>query len=69
MPEIIGAKYKNTFLHHYLGVITWFWRLDITREDPVNGTANLKWVLARVPQPKPDDPSVRFRLVEEVFSP
>jgi hypothetical protein len=69
LAAIIGAKYKNTFLHHYFGVVTWFWRLEITKADPVYGEMKLKWVLARIPQPKPGDAAVKIRLVEEEFAP
>jgi hypothetical protein len=63
LSAIIGERYKKTFLHHYFGVVTWFWQLEITKSD----TLKLRWVLARVPQEKNGDAPIELRLIEEEF--
>jgi hypothetical protein len=63
LAVIIGERYKKTFLHHYFGVVTWFWRLEVTKSDSLK----LRWILARVPREKTGDASIEYRLVEEEF--
>ncbi len=69
LKVIIGEKYKSTFLHHYLGVITWFWQIDVRLIDDEPTSMKLKWIIARIPQEMDGDMKKEFRLIEEEFLP
>jgi hypothetical protein len=60
LPQVIGAP-AGSRIYQYLGVITWFWRVTITR-----GSAREQLIVARVPA----SPAVTavFEVVEERFS-
>jgi hypothetical protein len=67
LQALIGDKYQKTFLHHYIGVITWFWELQVQCvDDEVH--ALLRWVLARMPVERETYDAVEFRLIEEDIS-
>lgn len=57
--------YKKTFLHHYIGVKTWFWELTIETEDDTDNKMKLCWIVSRVPQKPIDQDKIEYRLVEE----
>ncbi len=63
LKSLVGEKYEETVLHHYFGVRTWFWRIDVS-----DGKLELAWVLARLPQEDPDA-GASFQLVEESIRP
>ena len=65
LESVIGEKYQKTFLHHYLGVMTWFWELQVRYIDSEQVQATLRWVLAKVPQENGIYDTVEFRLIEE----
>jgi hypothetical protein len=59
LKGLLGAAAEKTPLAHYLGVRTWFWRLEVT-----GPTRRLAWVLARMP----GDGASELRIVEEQWS-
>jgi hypothetical protein len=61
LRRIIGVAEDNRILQ-YLGVITWFWKITVSRE-----TASLVLIVARLPSEGESAP--RFLITEERFSP
>lgn len=57
--KLVAAPGKSR-IYQYLGVVTWFWRLTVAKQD-----ARLELVIARVPGP-PGEPT-RFLIVEERY--
>jgi hypothetical protein len=68
LQALIGDKYQKTFLYHYLGVMTWFWELQVQYVENERAQASLRWVLARVPEESGTYDTVEFRLIEEEIS-
>jgi hypothetical protein len=68
LNTVIGQNYQKTFLHHYLGVITWFWELHVIIIEDDKSSAALKWIIARVPHENGSPYNVSFRLIEEEIS-
>lgn len=62
LEAMIGEKYAETLLHHYLGCRTWFWKIYIEGEK-----FKLTRIIARMPEEK-EEGEPRFRLVEEDLS-
>ena len=61
LQQIIGAP-EDSRIYQYLGVVTWFWRITLSR-----GATRLDLVVARVPSE--DGSAPRFLISEERFSP
>jgi hypothetical protein len=61
LRQIVGAPEDNR-IYQYLGVVTWFWKLTVTR-----GSARLELIVARVPSA--DGGTPRFLIVEERYFP
>jgi hypothetical protein len=68
LQAVIGERYQKTFLHHYIGVTTWFWELQVQCIENGQAQAALRWVLARVPEESADCDAVEFRVIEEDIS-
>ncbi len=68
LEVIIGDNYKKTFLHHYIGVTTWFWQIEITSSNDEHGPLTLRWIVVRVPQDSGREDEIEYRLLEEEFS-
>jgi len=67
LEVIIGDNYKKTFLHHYIGVTTWFWQIEITSSNDEHGSLTLRWIVVRVPQDSEREDEIEYRLLEEEF--
>ena len=67
LESIIGERYRGTFLHHYLGVTTWFWRIEIETRSGEEGPISLKWIVARIPSGQKNSDEREYRLIEEEF--
>jgi hypothetical protein len=65
LQAVIGENYLKTFLHHYIGVITWFWELNIQSFENDQDQASLRWVIARVPEEGESHDTIQLRLIEE----
>jgi hypothetical protein len=63
LKALVGEKYQETVLHHYFGVRTWFWRIDVS-----DGKLELVWILARLPQ-EDQEAGASFQLIEESIRP
>lgn len=63
LKSLAGPKFEETLLHHYFGVRTWFWRIDVS-----DGKLALAWILARLPREDPQA-GASFQLVEESIRP
>jgi len=59
LRQIMGAPDDNR-IYQYLGVVTWFWKITVTR-----GSARLELIVARVPTD--DGRAPRFLIVEERY--
>lgn len=59
LESYIGNIYSKTLLHHYLGTITWFWKIEVSFNNK-----RLEWIIARVPL-KNISNKHNFRLIEE----
>jgi len=68
LESIIGNKYIGTFLHHYIGVTTWFWQIEIETHSGEGDPFSLKWVVARIPSGPKNADKREYRLIEEEFS-
>ncbi len=68
LESIIGERYKSTFLHHYVGVTTWFWQIEIETHSGEYGHVSLKWIVARIPSGPKNSDQREYRLIEEEFS-
>jgi hypothetical protein len=68
LESIIGDRYTGTFLHHYVGVTTWFWRIEIETDSGEGSHVSLKWIVARVPSGPKNSDKKEYRLIEEEFS-
>ena len=69
---IAGPRYQKTFLHHYVGVRTWFWEIRVSLIDKTGGDGkpsstqrSLQWIVARVPLEASSSGGEEFRVVEE----
>jgi len=62
LKALIGEKYAETLLHHYLGCRTWFWNIYVEGEK-----LKLTRIIARMPE-EAEEGAPEFRLVEEDFS-
>jgi len=62
LKTLIGEKYSETLLHHYLGCRTWFWEIYVEGEK-----LKLTRIIARMPE-EAEEGKMEFRLVEEDFS-
>lgn len=62
LGAMIGEKYAETLLHHYLGCRTWFWKIYVEGEK-----LKLTRIIARLPEEK-EEGEPEFRLVEEDLS-
>jgi hypothetical protein len=60
---LIGPEYRDGFLHHYIGVTTWFWELQVNSLQGVS----LRMVLARVPSQDQYSTVRRYRVIEEEY--
>jgi hypothetical protein len=68
LEMIIGEKYKKTFLHHYIGVTTWFWQIEITSSNDGLSPLTLRWIVVRIPQESEREDEIEYRLLEEEFT-
>jgi hypothetical protein len=60
LRKIIGAA-ENNRIYQYLGTITWFWKIVVTRDS-----ARLELIVARLPAE--GDGAAQFLITEEKFS-
>jgi len=67
LEVIIGDTYKKTFLHHYIGVTTWFWQIEVTSSSDVHGPLTLRWIVVRIPIESEKEDEIEYRLLEEEF--
>lgn len=61
LQRLLAGVPNGNLLAPYLGLRTWFWRIDVERTG-----RHLEWIVARVPR---RDGTPEFRLVEESFDP
>ncbi len=63
VKELMGKEYEESLLHHYLGIRTWFWKINIVGEH-----LELTRIIARIPQ-EGEETRAELRLIEEAFRP
>lgn len=72
LKNIIDAdeeEYKQLFIYQYLGIKTWFWKIEISKED-IENSPKLQWIIARVPQYEEDEDNdiLKYRILEKKFT-